>query len=69
MLRRKAFYSKPVEAFTVGDTLQCMPQNLSSLVVYYNRDLFREAALADPKRDWTYEDFRAAARRLTDPTR
>ena len=23
-------------------TLQCMPQNVSSLVVYYNRDLFRE---------------------------
>ena len=49
MLRRSAFYSKPVEAFTYRDTLQCMPQNVSSLVVYYNRDLFRAAGLADPR--------------------
>ncbi len=67
VLRRRDFYSKPVEAFEVGGTLQCMPQNLSSLVVYYNRDLFKAAGLADPKPDWTYEDFRAAARRLTGP--
>ena len=66
VLRRKAFYSKPVEAFTYRDTLQCMPQNVSSLVVYYNRDLFRAAGLADPARDWTYEQFIAAARRLTE---
>jgi multiple sugar transport system substrate-binding protein len=65
VLNRKKFYSKPVEAFTYRGTLQCMPQNLSSLVVYFNRDLFRAAGLADPPRDWTYEQFVAAARRLT----
>ena len=66
VLRRKAFYSKPVEAFTVDDTLQCMPQNVSSLVVYYNRDLFKEVGLDEPRRGWTYAEFVAAARRLTD---
>ena len=48
MLRRRAYYSKPVEAFTYRGTLQCMPQNLSSLVVYYNRDLFREGRAGRP---------------------
>jgi multiple sugar transport system substrate-binding protein len=66
VLRRKSFYSKPVEAFTYRGALQCMPQNVSSLVVYYNRDLFRAAGLADPARDWTYEQFIASARRLTE---
>ncbi len=66
-LRRGAYYRAPLEAFEVGGTLQCMPQNASSLVVYYNRDLFRRAGLADPRPGWTYREFVAAARRLTGP--
>lgn len=67
VLHRRAFYSQPLSAFTYGGTLQCVPQNISSLVVYYNRDLFRKAGLADPRPGWSYEQFRAAARRLTEP--
>jgi len=66
VLRRKAFYSQPLSAFTYRGTLQCVPQNISSLVVYYNRDLFRKAGLTEPRPDWSYEEFRAAARRLTE---
>ena len=36
------------------------PQNVSSLVVYYNRDLF-DAAGVPWQRDWTWLDFLAAA--------
>lgn len=61
------YYPQALEAFVYDGTLQCMPQNVSSLVVYYNRDLFRAAGLPDPEPDWTYEDFRATARRLTEP--
>ena len=66
-LERSDFYPEPLEAFTFRGRLQCMPQNVSSLVVYYNRDLFRRAGLRDPEPDWCYEDFRAAARKLTAP--
>lgn len=67
VLDRDAYYPEPLEAFAYDGTLQCMPQNVSSLVVYYNRDLFRAAGLDDPAPDWTYEDFRAAAIALTEP--
>jgi multiple sugar transport system substrate-binding protein len=67
VLRRRDYYSQPVKAFEYRGRLQCMPQNVSSLVVYYNRDLFREAGLQEPRSDWTFEEFRAAARRLTAP--
>jgi multiple sugar transport system substrate-binding protein len=66
-LRRAAFYPQPLEAFTYRGTLQCIPQNLSSLVVYYNRDLFRAVGLSDPKPGWTYDEFRETARKLTGP--
>ena len=67
VLRRSDYYAQPVQAFEYRGTLQCMPQNVSSLVVYYNRDLFEAAGLRDPRPDWTYEQFVAAARRLTKP--
>ena len=64
-LERDDFYEQTLEAFTFGGVLQCMPQNVSSLVVYYNRDLFRRAGIDDPARDWTYDDFVNAAAKLT----
>jgi multiple sugar transport system substrate-binding protein len=54
----------PVEAFTYRGELQCVPQNASNLVVYFNRDRFREAGVAVPSGDWTYDEMLAAARRL-----
>ena len=60
-----AFFPQPVDAFTVGGTLRCVPQNVSSLVVYFNASRFAEAGLDRPSRDWTYADFLRAARELT----
>ena len=59
------YYPQPLEAFTYEDRLQCMPQNISSLVVYYNEKLFREAGLRPPKAGWSWQDFVATARSLT----
>jgi multiple sugar transport system substrate-binding protein len=51
-----------------GEELTCMPQNLSSLVVYWNRDLFEAAGVPAPEAGWTWDDFLAAAQALTDPS-
>lgn len=58
-----AYFPQPIEAFTYDGELQCMPQNISSLVVYYNRSLFRKAGLEHPK-SWSWEEFRQAALKL-----
>ncbi len=49
-----------------GESLTCFPQNLSSLVVYFNVDLFEAAGLPLPAMGWTWDDFLAAATALTD---
>ena len=59
------YYEQPVEAFTYEGALQCMPQNISSLVVYVNLKLFKAAGVDLPKEGWSWEDFRAAAVALT----
>ena len=59
------YYEAPREAFTYEGELQCMPQNISSLVVYYNTKLFGQAGIDDPSGGWTFDEFRAAAKALT----
>ncbi|HEX2051762.1 MAG TPA: sugar ABC transporter substrate-binding protein [Actinomycetota bacterium] len=59
------YYPQPVEAFTYDGALQCMPQNVSSLVVYYNVALFEDAGVSPPLHGWTWEDFRRTALALT----
>jgi multiple sugar transport system substrate-binding protein len=60
-----SYYEEPLRAFTYRGALQCMPQNISSLVVYWNRDLFATAGVPAPTADWSWADFTDAARALT----
>lgn len=63
------FYDVALDAFRFdGAELTCMPQNVSSLVVYYNVDLFAAAGVPLPTAGWTWDDFLAAAKALTQDT-
>jgi multiple sugar transport system substrate-binding protein len=59
------FYPQAMEAFKFDGRQTCMPQNISSLVVYYNKSLFSEAGIDEPAAGWTWDDMREAAHSLT----
>lgn len=59
------FYQPALAAFRYKSELWCIPQNVSSLVIYYNKALFDAAGLAYPADAWTWADFVAAAQALT----
>lgn len=65
LLDEANFYPQVIESFRYEGELWCIPQNMSSLVVYYNQDLFDAAGLPYPADDWTWDDFLLAAQRLT----
>ncbi len=65
ILRANDYFPTAVSAFQFEGQLWCVPQNVSSLVVYYNRDLFDAAGLKYPANDWTWDDFVQTARALT----
>jgi multiple sugar transport system substrate-binding protein len=62
------FYEQALDAFRWEGTLTCLPQNISSLVVYYNRDLFESLGVPEPRAGWTWTDMRQAAIGLTRDT-
>jgi multiple sugar transport system substrate-binding protein len=66
IFQQEDFYEQALEAFRFDGTLTCLPQNISSLVVYYNKDLFRQAGVAEPKAGWRWDDMVDAAKELTE---
>jgi multiple sugar transport system substrate-binding protein len=65
VFQQRDFHPQALDAFRFGGKLTCMPQNISSLVVYYNRSLFREAGVPEPSAGWTWAQMVAAAKALT----
>jgi multiple sugar transport system substrate-binding protein len=65
IIQESDFYPITIDSFRYDGQLWCIPQNLSSLVVYYNKDLFDAAGLSYPSDDWTWNEFLASARTLT----
>ena len=59
------FYEAALDAFRFDQGLLCLPQNLSSLVVYYNKDLFAEEGVTEPEENWQWMDFVEKAKVLT----
>ena len=63
-LERSDFFELPLAAFEYDGVLQCLPQNISSLTIYYNADAFAKAGLPRPQASFAYADFLRAAERV-----
>jgi multiple sugar transport system substrate-binding protein len=68
VLQESDYYPQSLDAFRYQGTLMCVPQNISNLEVYYNKDLFAANNVAEPTADWTWDDFLAAAQAMTRDT-
>jgi multiple sugar transport system substrate-binding protein len=55
------------DAATFEGKVLGVPALIDNLAIVYNKTLFDEAGLEYPNADWTWDDFRAAAKALTDP--
>ncbi len=54
-------------ATTVNGKVIGVPALVDNLALVYNKALFDKAGIAYPTKDWTWTDFRDAAKKLTDP--
>jgi multiple sugar transport system substrate-binding protein len=59
------FFQTSMTPFQWDGEQMCLPQNVSSLVVYYNADLFADAGLPLPAEGWTWNDMVQSAEALT----
>ena len=61
------FWPAERQAVTVGDKIVGVPALVDNLALVYNKKLFDQAGIPHPTADWTWDDLRAAAKKLTDP--
>jgi multiple sugar transport system substrate-binding protein len=61
-----AYRESVLEAYQTDGAQYALPSSFSTVVLFYNRDLFDAAGLEYPTGDWTWADEQAAAEQLTD---
>lgn len=59
------FYPQVIQGLTYNGQLVGLTDNWDTQVMYYNEDLFKSAGVEPPTSDWTWDDFTAAAQKLT----
>jgi multiple sugar transport system substrate-binding protein len=59
------FYPSEQQAATVNGKVVGLPALVDNLSLVYNKKLFQQAGVPEPTNDWTWDDFRAAAKKLT----
>jgi multiple sugar transport system substrate-binding protein len=62
------YYPRAMQAFSYNGMQLGLPATFSTVMLFYNKDLFDAAGVAYPTADWTWEDAVAAAKTLTDST-
>jgi len=61
------FYPAALDAFSYEDTQYGLPITFSTVVLFYNKDLFDAAGIAYPTEAWTWAEVIKAAKQLTNP--
>ncbi|MCY4437970.1 MAG: extracellular solute-binding protein [Chloroflexi bacterium] len=60
------YYSRIVDYYnTPGEGLWCLPWSYATETLYYNKRHFTEASIPTPDFNWTWDDVRDVARKLT----
>jgi multiple sugar transport system substrate-binding protein len=66
------YYEAPIKELQSGSHVWGLPRDISTLVIYYNKDLFKSKGVDDPatlasQGKWDWANFRRVAQELTDP--
>ncbi len=59
------YFSNAIQAMSINNKLLAVPRDISNVVVFYNKDIFRNANIPFPSEVWTYSEFLDICKKLT----
>ena len=66
-LKATDYFPAMIDRFTKDGQLLVLPRDIAPIAcIYYNKDLFDKAKVAYPKDDWTWDELREKALKLTE---
>ncbi|WP_405080433.1 ABC transporter substrate-binding protein [Paenibacillus chitinolyticus] len=68
-LKQDDFYPGLLNYVKIDGTAYGIPAGFTTRVMYYNKKLFDEAGVPQPKEGWTWDEFKSAAQKLTNPAK
>ncbi|WP_051223771.1 ABC transporter substrate-binding protein [Conexibacter woesei] len=63
------FYQAARETVTIDGKVRAVPSDIDALAVVYNKRLFKDAGVPLPRAPWTWDDFVATAKKLTNSSK
>jgi multiple sugar transport system substrate-binding protein len=63
------FYPAARQAVTIDGKVRAIPALIDSMAVVYNKKLFSQAGIPAPKADWTWDEYREIAKKLTNKSK
>ncbi|HEY7625170.1 MAG TPA: ABC transporter substrate-binding protein [Candidatus Limnocylindria bacterium] len=64
-VQKSDYVSSLLNAFTYNGKVYGIPKDFNTLGLVYNKDLFKAAGVAEPTNDWTWDQLKDAAKKLT----
>ncbi len=59
------FYPQTLKAYELPDGYFGLPRDFQTVVLFYNKDMFDAAQVSYPSDNWTYDNLKEAAKKLT----
>ena len=63
--QRDKFFESSIKALTYDKKIYAIPRDISTLVIFYNKDIFDKYGVNYPKENWSYDEFLKTAKKLT----
>lgn len=54
---KNIFYEKALQSLSYKNKILAIPRDVSNLVIYYNKDLFKKYGISRPESNWTFDDL------------
>lgn len=64
-IKKDDFTSGSLDIMTFNNKLYGIPYDVSTMMVYYNKDMFKEVGAPEPTHEWTFDEFSEAAKKTT----
>lgn len=61
------FYKKSLNALTINKKIYAIPRDISNLVIFYNKDIFKKYNVKFPKSNWSLDDLLTVSKKLSYP--
>lgn len=62
---KEEFYPQSLDALSWDGSVYAVPRDISTLVIFYNKDIFKDKNVPYPHSGWTMEEFLQSAQKLT----